>query len=132
MKSRFISQNNNMNYSISRKTIIAYAAGNNIKKNKSALHRDRLSEKRRLINRARKTGIAIRMKKTKNALSALSSLDTLTDDELNPVEKLISELNSEIDRAVNRRLFHVNTGKRRKSQIAIEKKKVLIQKGLLG
>merc|ERR1719378_846753 len=120
-----------MIYSISRRIIIAYAVGNGIKKNKSALHRDRLSEKRRSINRARKAGIAIRMKKTKNALSALSSLDTLTNNELEPVEKLISELNSEIDRAVNRRLFHVNTGKRRKSQIAIEKKKVLIQKGLL-
>jgi ribosomal protein S20 len=121
-----------MIFIIPQKNLITHAAGNNVKKNKSALHRDRLSEKRRLINRARKAGIATRMKKTKNALSALSSLDTLTNDELKPVEKLISELNSEIDRAVNKRLFHINTGKRRKSQIAIEKKKILIQKGIFG
>jgi small subunit ribosomal protein S20 len=52
------------------------------------------------------------------------------EDALKPVEKLISEAYQEIDKAVGKGVLHQNTGARRKSRMALAKKKLLITSGL--
>ena len=53
-----------------------------------------------------------------------------SEEALKPVEKLISEAYQEIDKAVQRGVLHINTGARRKSRLAVAKKKLLITAGL--
>lgn len=67
------------------------------------------------------------------ALKGLDDFKTAlpeNEDELKPVERLISEAYKEIDKCVSRGIFHDNTAARRKSRLAIAKQKVLIEAGL--
>merc|ERR1711937_446150 len=121
----------NARYSIlPRHLTIVNASTTPIKKNKSVARRERLNNKRRIMNRARKAGLSIRMKKALTALSAFSASNSQVGQDLNYIENLISKLYSEVDKAVGKGVIHSNTGSRRKSRIALEKKKVLLEKGL--
>ena len=53
-----------------------------------------------------------------------------SEDELKPVEKMMSEAYQEIDKAVVKGIIKQNTAARRKSRLAIAKQKLLIAAGL--
>lgn len=64
-------------------------------------------------------------------LKALDGLGTVkAEEELQPVQKLLSEAYKEIDKAVLRGVLHKNTGNRRKSRLARARQKLLIASGL--
>ncbi|KAI4321844.1 hypothetical protein MLD38_035177 [Melastoma candidum] len=99
------------------------------KKPNSVAKRDCQAEKRRIYNKARKSEIKTRMKK---ALEELDELKKKTDaqfEEILPIEKLIGEAYSVIDKAARVWTLHRNTGARRKSRLARRKKAVEIHHG---
>ena len=53
-----------------------------------------------------------------------------SEEVLKPVEKLINEAYSEIDKAVVKGVLHKNTGANRKSRIATAKTKLMVSSGL--
>jgi hypothetical protein len=53
-----------------------------------------------------------------------------SEDDVKPLEVLISEAYTEIDKAVNRNILHKNNGARKKARIARYKREVLVQAGL--
>lgn len=53
-----------------------------------------------------------------------------SEEAVKPVEKLISEAFQQIDKAVSKGVIHINTGARRKSRIAVAKRKLLVDAGL--
>lgn len=53
-----------------------------------------------------------------------------SDADLLPIEKLISEAFSEIDRAVSKGVLHDNTGARKKARLAAAKRRLAIAAGL--
>lgn len=53
-----------------------------------------------------------------------------SEEELKPVEKLMSEAYQEIDKAVVKGIIKQNTAARRKSRLAVAKRKLLITAGL--
>ncbi|KAL3631436.1 40S ribosomal protein S20 [Castilleja foliolosa] len=99
------------------------------KKPDSAAKRARQSEKRRVYNKARKSEVRTRMKKVLEALEALGKKPDAQPEEVVPIEKLIAEAYSVIDKAVRVGTLHRNTGARRKSRLARRKKTVEIQRG---
>ncbi|KAL6538326.1 hypothetical protein OROGR_012314 [Orobanche gracilis] len=99
------------------------------KKPDSAAKRARQSEKRRVYNKARKSEIRTRMKKVLESLEVLRKKSDAQPEEVIPVEKLIAEAYSVIDKAVQVGTLHHNTGARRKSRLARRKKVVEIQRG---
>ncbi|GFP78628.1 30S ribosomal protein s20 chloroplastic [Phtheirospermum japonicum] len=99
------------------------------KKADSAAKRARQAEKRRVYNKARKSEIRTRMKKVLEALEVLGKKPDAQPEEVVPVEKLIAEAYSVIDKAVRVGTLHRNTGARRKSRLARRKKAVEIQRG---
>ncbi|KAK9820456.1 hypothetical protein WJX72_010566 [[Myrmecia] bisecta] len=96
----------------------------------NAKQRIRLSEKARVYNKAHKSAISTRMKKVFKAVEGLSVELPKAEDELKPLEKLISEAYQEIDKAVVKGVLHKNTGARRKSRLAVAKRKLLTEAGL--
>ncbi|KAK7257192.1 hypothetical protein RIF29_30982 [Crotalaria pallida] len=99
------------------------------KKADSAVKRARLAEKRRLYNKARKSEIRTRMRKVLEALEILKKKPEAQAEEILPVEKLIGEAYSVIDKAVKAGTLHRNTGANRKSRLARRKKAVEIHHG---
>lgn len=65
-------------------------------------------------------------------LVALTAFNGKVESEevLKPVEKLISEAYSEMDKAVVKGVLHKNTAANRKSRIAVAKRKLMISSGL--
>lgn len=65
-------------------------------------------------------------------LKALAQFNGKVESEeaLKPVEKMISEAYQEIDKAVSKGVLHMNTGARRKSRLAVAKRKLLVSAGL--
>merc|ERR1712217_714732 len=63
------------------------------------------------------------MKKASKVIEILSTTDSLTLNDFEPLENIILDLNSEVDKAVEKGILHSNTGERRKSRIAQAKKK---------
>lgn len=53
-----------------------------------------------------------------------------SEDDIKPVEKLISEAFQEIDKAVVKGILHTNTGARRKAKLAAAKRHLLTEAGL--
>ncbi len=53
-----------------------------------------------------------------------------SEDELKPVEKMMSEAYQEIDKAVVKGIIKLNTASRRKSRLATAKQTLLIQAGI--
>uniref|UniRef100_A0A0C9S4P8 Small ribosomal subunit protein bS20c n=1 Tax=Wollemia nobilis TaxID=56998 RepID=A0A0C9S4P8_9CONI len=95
----------------------------------SALKRHRQSEKRRLYNKSRKSEIYTRMKKVFVALETLRKSKSPSPEDIFPIEKLIAEAYSVIDKAVKVGTLHRNTGGHRKSRLARRKKAVLMHHG---
>ncbi|XP_006859051.2 30S ribosomal protein S20, chloroplastic [Amborella trichopoda] len=107
-----------------RKSIVCEATSG--KKPDSAEKRARQAEKRRIRNKSRKSEIKTRMKKVFDALDELKKKTEAQADEILPVEKLIAEAYSAIDKAVQKGTLHRNTGAHRKSRLARRKKAVEI------
>ncbi|KAK9268395.1 hypothetical protein L1049_000144 [Liquidambar formosana] len=99
------------------------------KKPDSAAKRARQAEKRRIYHKARKSEVKTRMKKVLEALDVLRKKSDAIAEEVLPVEKLIAEAYSVIDKAVKVGTLHRNTGARRKSRLARRKKAVEIHHG---
>ncbi|GAB4846484.1 40S ribosomal protein S20 [Ancistrocladus abbreviatus] len=95
----------------------------------SAAKRARQAEKRRLRNKVRKSEVKTRMKKVLEELDMLKRKTDAQSEEILPIEKLIAEAYSAIDKAVKVGTLHRNTGARRKSQLARRKKAVEIHHG---
>jgi len=91
--------------------------------------RERLAEKQRAYNKDRKSAMATRMKKVIKALESYGG-KLESEEELKPVEKLMSEAYQEIDKAVVKGIIKQNTAARRKSRLAVAKRKLLITAGL--
>lgn len=53
-----------------------------------------------------------------------------SEEELKPVEKMMSEAYQEIDKAVVKGIIKLNTAARRKSRLAVAKQNLLIQAGI--
>ncbi|XP_073050473.1 small ribosomal subunit protein bS20c-like [Primulina eburnea] len=99
------------------------------KKADSAAKRARQAEKRRVYNKAHKSEIRTRMKKALEAIEVLVKKIDAQAEEVLPVEKLIAEAYSAIDKAVKVGTLHRNTGGRRKSRLARRKKAAEIHHG---
>ncbi|KAH6795677.1 hypothetical protein C2S51_036663 [Perilla frutescens var. frutescens] len=99
------------------------------KKADSAAKRARQSEKRRVYHKAKKSEVRTRMKKVLEAIEVLVKKQEVQPDEIVPVEKLIAEAYSAIDKAVKAGSLHRNTGARRKSRLARRKKAAEIHHG---
>ncbi|CAI9784225.1 unnamed protein product [Fraxinus pennsylvanica] len=110
-----------------RRSIVCEASPN--KKADSAAKRARQAEKRRIYNKARKSEIRTRMKKVLEALDVLGKKPESQPEDILPVETLIAEAYSVIDKAVKVGTLHRNTGARRKSRLARRKKAIEIQRG---
>ncbi|XP_022753992.1 30S ribosomal protein S20, chloroplastic [Durio zibethinus] len=99
------------------------------KKADSAAKRARQAEKRRIYNKSKKSEVKTRMKKVLRALDVLRKKRDAQAGEIFPIEKLIAEAYSTIDKAVKVGTLHRNTGARRKSRLARRKKAVEIHHG---
>ncbi|XP_022877462.1 30S ribosomal protein S20, chloroplastic [Olea europaea var. sylvestris] len=110
-----------------RRSIVCEAAPK--KKADSAAKRARQAEKRRVYNKARKSEIRTRMKKVLEALDVLGKKPEAQAEEVLPIEMLIAEAYSVIDKAVKVGTLHRNTGARTKSRLARRKKAIEIQRG---
>ncbi|KAJ8765225.1 hypothetical protein K2173_011905 [Erythroxylum novogranatense] len=110
-----------------RHSIVCEAAPK--KKADSAAKRARQAEKRRIYNKSRKSEVRTRMKKVLEALNELKKRPEAQPEEVLPIEKLIAEAYSVIDKAVKVGTLHRNTGARRKSRLARNKRAVEIHHG---
>ncbi|KAH9621066.1 hypothetical protein KSS87_017914 [Heliosperma pusillum] len=99
------------------------------KKADSAVKRTRQAETRRLRNKARKSEVRTRMRKVMEALEVLKKKTDAVPEEIIPVETLIAEAYSAIDKAVGKGSLHRNTGANRKSRLARNKRAVAIHHG---
>ncbi|KAK9688867.1 hypothetical protein RND81_09G017100 [Saponaria officinalis] len=99
------------------------------KKADSAVKRARQAETRRLRNKARKSEVRTRMRKVMDALDVLKKKTGAVPEEIIPIETLIAEAYSAIDKAVGKGTLHRNTGANRKSRLARNKKTVEIHHG---
>ncbi|KAL6975427.1 hypothetical protein U1Q18_024222 [Sarracenia purpurea var. burkii] len=106
--------------------IVCEAASNKVD---SAAKRARQAEKRRVYHKARKSEIKTRMKKVLEALDVLRKKPHAQPEEVFPIEQLIAEAYSIIDKSVKVGTLHRNTGARRKSRLARRKKAVEIHHG---
>ncbi|XVF70141.1 hypothetical protein PTKIN_Ptkin11bG0138300 [Pterospermum kingtungense] len=111
----------------SRLSVVCGAAPK--KKADSAAKRARQAEKRRIYNKAKKSEVKTRMKKVLEALDMLRKKPDAQSEEIVPIEKLIAEAYSVIDKAVKVGTLHRNTGAHRKSRLARRKKAVEIHHG---
>ena len=64
-------------------------------------------------------------------LKALAEFtEVKSEEELAPIQKLLSEAYKEIDKAIVKGVLHKNTGARRKAKLAIARQRLLIANGL--
>ncbi|GLJ09292.1 hypothetical protein SUGI_0105740 [Cryptomeria japonica] len=111
----------------SRRPVVVIVAAT--KKPDSAEKRHRQSEKRRIYHKSHKSEMRTRMKKVLVALEKLRKSKTASREEVLPIEKLIAEAYSAIDKAIRVGAMHKNTGAHRKSRLARRKKAVEIFHG---
>merc|ERR1712093_362202 len=125
MFKKFGNLGNSLGSQVTQETVklSVFGVGEQSKSKMSAIRRNRLSEKRRLINRARKSAVTTRINKVFATLTSLSGPNDVSSIALSRVEKLIAEASSEIDKAVNKGIIHKNTANRRKGRIADAKRK---------
>ncbi|CAN1335276.1 30S ribosomal protein S20, chloroplastic, partial [Linum perenne] len=117
--------------SVRRSTVVCEATPSG-KKADSAAKRARQNEKRRLYHKAHKSEVRTRMRKVLYVLVALLKLRKKKEaqpEEVIPIETLIAEAYSVIDKAVKVGTLHRNTGARRKSRLARGKRAVAIRHG---
>lgn len=106
------------------------AAAPATKKPDQAEKRARQAEKHRLYNKSRKSEVHTRMKKVFVALDGLKKKGQATSEDIAPVESLIAEAFSIIDKAVKVGTIHKNKGGHQKSRLSRAKKALEIQLGL--
>ncbi|CAN1845521.1 30S ribosomal protein S20, chloroplastic [Linum perenne] len=114
--------------SVRRSTVVCEATPSG-KKADSAAKRARQNEKRRLYHKAHKSEVRTRMRKVLVALLKLRKKKEAQPEEVIPIETLIAEAYSVIDKAVKVGTLHRNTGARRKSRLARGKRAVAIRHG---
>ncbi|CAN0891292.1 30S ribosomal protein S20, chloroplastic [Linum grandiflorum] len=117
--------------SVRRSTVVCEATPSG-KKADSAAKRARQNEKRRIYHKAHKSEVRTRMRKVLQVLEALLKLRKKKEaepEEVLPIETLIAEAYSVIDKAVKVGSLHRNTGARRKSRLARGKRAVTIYHG---
>ncbi|CAD7703499.1 unnamed protein product [Ostreobium quekettii] len=115
-----------------RRQMAATVAAVNVQAAQNSDRRQRRSEKQRIRNRARKSAVTTRMKKVFKALDTFKDEPPKTEDELKPVESLISEAFKEIDKAWSKGVLHKNTAARRKSRLSRAKNRLLADAGLIA
>ncbi|CAN1845522.1 30S ribosomal protein S20, chloroplastic [Linum perenne] len=123
-----ILSNNRAQRSVRRSTVVCEATPSG-KKADSAAKRARQNEKRRLYHKAHKSEVRTRMRKVLVALLKLRKKKEAQPEEVIPIETLIAEAYSVIDKAVKVGTLHRNTGARRKSRLARGKRAVAIRHG---
>ncbi|KAJ4975768.1 hypothetical protein NE237_000874 [Protea cynaroides] len=99
------------------------------KKAVSAQKRARKNAKRRIYNKALKSEMKTCINKALEALDVLKKKSDGQFEEILPVEKLIAEAYSAIDKAVQVGTLHKNAGAHRKSRLARRKKSVELHHG---
>eukprot|EP00210_Caulerpa_lentillifera_P005327 g5090.t1 len=109
---------------------VVYAGQTKVRCSKSVEKRHRQSEKRRVVNRARKNEIKTRMKKVLKQLDQFKKELPKEEAELDPISPFISAAFKAIDKAVKKGTIHRNTGARRKSRLTRARQRVLINAGL--
>ncbi|CAN0891291.1 30S ribosomal protein S20, chloroplastic, partial [Linum grandiflorum] len=114
--------------SVRRSTVVCEATPSG-KKADSAAKRARQNEKRRIYHKAHKSEVRTRMRKVLEALLKLRKKKEAEPEEVLPIETLIAEAYSVIDKAVKVGSLHRNTGARRKSRLARGKRAVTIYHG---
>eukprot|EP00798_Chlamydomonas_sp_ICE-L_P015938 gene15938-22070_t len=100
------------------------------KRTDPAVKRAQLAVTRRLYNKSRKSACATRIKKVLVMADGMMNALPSTEDEVKPLEKLISEAFKEIDKAIVKGVIHKNTGARKKARVSRHKRKVLMAAGL--
>ncbi|BFM40029.1 30S ribosomal protein S20 [Synechocystis sp. LKSZ1] len=90
--------------------------------NKSALKRIEIAERNRLQNKSYKSAIKTLMKKTFQSVEAYGA--SPAPEALEAVQTNLSAAFSKIDKAVKRRVLHVNNGARKKARLAKALKRV--------
>lgn len=83
---------------------------------KSALKRIKIAERNRLRNKAYKSAVKTLMKKYFNAVDAYAA--NPSPEAMEEVQQAMSAAYSKIDKAVKRKVYHRNTGARRKARLA--------------
>ena len=91
-------------------------------------HQCRLDSRARMPDRILQ-GKAMRSAQVLKALDAYGG-KLESEEELKPVEKMMSEAYQEIDKAVCKGIIKMNTAARRKSRLAVAKQKLLIDAGI--
>ncbi|KAI5074643.1 hypothetical protein GOP47_0010604 [Adiantum capillus-veneris] len=109
--------------------IVAAAAPTHKKKADSAVKRARQAENRRVRNKAQKSEIRTRMKKVFVAIEGLKKDASASEQMLSPIETLIGEAFSTIDKSVKVGTLHRNTGARRKSRLSRAKRVLEVEQG---
>lgn len=112
---------------ISRRPLVTVGAAT--KKPDSAAKRARQAEKNRIYNKARKSEMSTRMKKVFVALEDLKKQTEPSVDMMAPIESLIAEAFSIIDKSVKVGTIHRNKGAHRKSRLSRAKKAAEVQLG---
>eukprot|EP00244_Chara_vulgaris_P004884 TRINITY_DN1987_c0_g1_i3.p1 TRINITY_DN1987_c0_g1~~TRINITY_DN1987_c0_g1_i3.p1 ORF type:complete len:203 (-),score=29.69 TRINITY_DN1987_c0_g1_i3:259-867(-) len=96
----------------------------------NGLKRQKQNEKRRVYHKARRSEMSTRMKKVLTAIESLRKKPDLGEEDIGPVEKLIADAYSIIDKSAKVGTIHRNKASRRKSRLARAKRTLLMQAGL--
>ncbi|GFH16649.1 putative Co-chaperone protein hscB like protein [Haematococcus lacustris] len=96
----------------------------------AAVKRDLLAAERRLYNRSRRSACGTRVKKVLKAAATLLAAPSVSEADVTALETLISEAYKEVDKAVQRGVYHDNTGARKKARVARWKRVVLMSAGM--
>ncbi|KAL6762381.1 ribosomal protein S20 [Haematococcus lacustris] len=96
----------------------------------AAVKRDLLAAERRLYNRSRRSACGTRVKKVLKAAATLLAAPSVSESDVTALETLISEAYKEVDKAVQRGVYHDNTGARKKARVARWKRVVLMSAGM--
>ncbi|KAG0553313.1 hypothetical protein KC19_12G001500 [Ceratodon purpureus] len=113
-----------------RPVLVRAAAAAPTKKADQAAKRARQNEKRRMYHKSKKSEISTRMKKVFVALDGLKKRTDLSEDDIKPIESLIAEAFSIIDKAAKVGTLHANKAGHQKSRLSRAKRTLLIQNGL--
>ncbi|KAG0583453.1 hypothetical protein KC19_3G137100 [Ceratodon purpureus] len=113
-----------------RPVLVRAAAAAPTKKADQAAKRARQNEKRRVYHKSKKSEVSTRMKKVFVALDGLKKRTDATEEDFKPIETLIAEAFSIIDKAVKVGTLHQNKGGHQKSRLSRAKRTMLIQLGL--
>mmetsp|Transcript_72501 Transcript_72501/g.160150 ORF Transcript_72501/g.160150 Transcript_72501/m.160150 type:complete len:168 (+) Transcript_72501:2-505(+) len=107
--------------------VVAADAKSLPKRTDSAVKRASLAQERRMYNKSRKSAISTRIKKVIKAAEGMMTASISSEADLAPLEKLIGEAYTSIDKAVSKGILHKNNAARKKARCARYKKKVILK-----